>query len=87
MGGQFTERVALGLSREMLDELRIEAKKHGRTVLAQIRYFCEDGLRLSRKADSLESRLTSFEQRLHIAEEQLPYVRARTTSQKKTGAS
>lgn len=85
MGGQFPERVALGLSREMLDELRAEAKKHGRTVLAQIRHFCEEGIRLSRKADSLESRLNAFEQRLHIAEEHLPYARARPTSQKKDG--
>lgn len=87
MGGQFTERVALGLSREMLEELRAEAKKHGRTVLAQIRHFCEEGLHLSRKSDSLESRLNAFEQRLQIAEEQLPYGRARPTSQKKQGRS
>lgn len=83
MGGQFTERVALGLSREMLDALRLEAKKHGRTVLAQIRHYCEEGLHISRKADSLESRLNAFEQRLQIAEEHLPYGRAKPASQKK----
>lgn len=73
MGGQFPERVALGLTSEMLGELRKEAQRHGRTVLGQIRFFCEEGLRLSKAADQFDARLATIEQRLRIAEESVPY--------------
>lgn len=73
MGGQFPERVALGLSKELLEALRVEAKRNGRTVLAQIRHFCEEGLQFSRKMNSLETRLSHFEERLKSAEDNLPY--------------
>lgn len=88
MGGQFPERVALGLSTEMLAELQQEAKRHGRTLLAQIRFFCEEGLRLSRKAESLDKRLSDLEQRLHAAEELSAYAKTRTPPiQKAKGSS
>lgn len=84
MGGQFPERVALGLTTEMLEELRLEAKRHGRTVLAQIRFFCEEGIKLAKKTDAIEDRLEHLEQRLTIAEDLLPYSKPRAPAKQKT---
>ena len=64
MGGQFPERIALGLSTEMLRSLEKEAKRGGRTVLAQIRHFCEVGLQDISKVNDLESRLLAVEEML-----------------------
>lgn len=74
MGGQYPERVALGLTTEMLGQLQAEAKRHGRTLLAQIRFFCEDGLRKSSKQETLDERIARIEQRLAVTEERLGKV-------------
>lgn len=66
MGGQFPERVALGLSTEMLRALEKEAKRGGRTVLAQIRHFCTQGL-TDASPPPLPS--TGIESRLALSEE------------------
>jgi len=83
MGGRYPERVALGLSVEMLEQLRIEAKSHGRSLLAQIRFFCEQGLKQSRDMIYLDERLAKVEQRLMIAEETIAYSKPRAPSKQK----
>lgn len=86
MGGQYPERVALGLTTKMLEELRQEAQRHGRTVLAQIRFFCEEGLQLAHKTDAIEYRIANLEQRLQSAEQHVPYGESRgRPTHKKTG--
>ena len=71
MGGQYPERVALGLSKDMHAALQEEARRNGRTLLAQIRYFCELGLQGKLRAASTDTELSEIKQRLQRVEEHL----------------
>lgn len=61
MGGQYSDKIALAVTRDMLDALKKEAKRGGRSVLAQIRHYCNEGLKQSPTTNDLEKRLAALE--------------------------